>query len=181
MFGEDWPGVLREAREGARVAFEANEFGVGCVNVALMQWAAIWVGDRKAADQAGEQYRTLKARLGGCTIDDWHAVVAIDHALAFSTPEEAAARGAEVVARLLAHRSVTGEVLGRRSLGRALSRLQRFDDAEQQFQESLGVAERVGGNTLSARTLLAWAEMCQERGDLGRAREHRRTAASLIT
>jgi hypothetical protein len=169
---ENWETMLEEGRECARIAIEGKDLGVACLGLSMWEWAAIRIGDRPSADEARQQFAAIHERVGGSTLDDWHAVANIDRALAFSTPEEAAALAACIVARSKERGSVVGEALANRSWGRALCLLERYDEAEMRLSDSLRASDEAGDLMLSARTHMAWADLCRVRGDARGAELH---------
>ncbi len=176
---ENWEQMRQEARECARRAIEGKDLGVACLGLSMWEWAAIRLGDRATADSARDQFTAIHQRLGGSTLDDWHAVAQIDRALAFGTPEEADAIAARIVLRSKERGSVVGEALANRSWGRALCLMQRYDEAESRLAESLRISDAAGDRMLSARTHMAWADLCRARGDASGADLHSALAAEV--
>jgi hypothetical protein len=142
----------------------------------MWEWAAIRVGDRATADEARETFRTIHARLGGSTLDAWHAVADIDRALEFGTPEEAAVLAERVVLRSKERGSVIGEALANRSWGRALYRMKRYHEAEARLADSICISDQAGGYMLSARTHALWSDVCRAKGDAIGAARHEEIA-----
>jgi tetratricopeptide (TPR) repeat protein len=180
LLAEDWPRMLGTARECTRVALEAKDVGVACLGTGFSEWAAVRLDDRAAADEARDQFADLRARVGGTTADDWLPVVEIERALAFGTPEDAIAVAAPVVARVREGANLVGEILALRAWGRALGRLGRYDDAADRLSESLRISDGEGNLLMSARTHVAWADICRARGDVEGAERHLALSASLV-
>jgi serine/threonine protein kinase/tetratricopeptide (TPR) repeat protein len=180
LFAEDWPQMLREGREVVRVALQAKDLGVACIGLALTEWSAVRLGDREGADDARRQFTELHARLGGSTLDSWHAVTEIDRVLAFGAPADALVVAERVVSRSKERGSAIGQILANRSWARALTLLGRYGEAEERLVESLRISDLAGDLLLSARTHVAWVDLCRARGDVAGAEAHAALAAQLV-
>jgi tetratricopeptide (TPR) repeat protein len=94
----------------------------------------------------------------------WH-----DGLVIWRTAIAAAARLADRVMEARAHCQ----------LGRAYTRLYRFDDADTQLQRGLDLAVRAGDRTEQAHIHKTLSIMCERRGDLNQALRHDRRALDL--
>ena len=177
---EDWPLALGDSREGIRIARLAKDLGIACLATGFLEWAAIGMGDRAAADEAHAQFADLRLRLGGCTCDDWLTVLEVDRALVFGSPEDAASMGERIVAHVKERGNLFAEAVANRSWARALGRTQRYDEAERRFAASVHLSDQEGLKLLSARTHLAWADLCRARGNTEGAERHTGLASQLV-
>jgi hypothetical protein len=145
----------------------------------MWEWSLLWLGDTAAAQDINREANEAYARIEGSPIDDWFLVRDIDRAYLGGALDEAMRLAAAAVARCHQTGYVLGLALAHRSWGRALAAQARHDEAAAHMEESLRAAELGNGRLLMARTHLAWAKLCGQRGDGAGAEEHTRLAARL--
>src|SRR5258706_13682601 len=136
LFAENWSAMADEARECARIALLANDFGMAMTGKAMEEWAAIRLGDRASADRLRHDIQGLRDRVDGTTVDEWLRVLEIERPLELGAPEEAAAAGERVVLGAKAAGNLIADTVGNRSWARALSALKRFGEAENRLMEA---------------------------------------------
>jgi tetratricopeptide (TPR) repeat protein len=149
------------------------------LGLGMLEWSSWWLRQDSEARDAHRQGLEVYKRVQGCPIDDWFVAREVDVAFLHGDFEEAMRLARSTVARCRESGCLAGEAFAERMWGRALGAQRQYGEAEAHLRESIRAAELGGGRLLMARTYLAWAELCRQRGDAAAAGEHARIAAVL--
>jgi class 3 adenylate cyclase/tetratricopeptide (TPR) repeat protein len=181
MLERDWAGVSDAGRATAAAAERAGNPLLIYTGLGWEAWGTGRSGDLAAADVLLGKMQAVAQSIGGrLVIADWFAAAGAELALAGGRADRAVTLAEEAVGLARAVGGIFGEGLSERVWGRALASLDpsRLEEAEGHLQRSLELFESGDCHVEVAHTNLAWGTIRMERGDIARAVELLRLAAT---
>jgi class 3 adenylate cyclase len=179
-YAGDLPQAIEAGRKGAEAGEQSKERIFVCLGNAWRGWAEGRAGQFEAAKASMARSQVVLDELGGQVIAaDWIAAINTEIAFGMGRIEEALKLAERTIGNARKMGGIFGEGWARRVQGQALAALAppRWDEAEDQLNESLRLLESGQHRVEAAYTHLAWGSVCRDRENHAAAREHWEQAA----
>jgi class 3 adenylate cyclase/tetratricopeptide (TPR) repeat protein/ribosomal protein L40E len=177
-------GDLQRAMEAAKAAVEASQQSGDLIYVyvgyGLWAWSAGRSGQLDIATEKMIRSQEVAQKLGGKVImGDVYLSARAEIALFNEELEEAIQLAKQTIEVAQMTGAVWSEGVAHRVLGQAALKLDPsgWEEAEKQFEQSLGFLESGKNRLEAARTHLIWGKATHDRGNTAAAREHWEKAA----
>ena len=179
-YASDLPQAIEVGRKGAEAGEQSKERVFVCLGNAWRGWAEGRAGQFEAAKASMARSQVVLEELGGKIIGaDWIAAINTEIAFGMGRIEEALKLAERTIGNARKMGGIFAEGWARRVQGQALTALAppRWDEAEDQFKESLRLFESGQHRVEAAYTHLAWGHACCDQGNPTATREHWEQAA----
>ncbi|MCA1554162.1 MAG: hypothetical protein LC737_07275, partial [Chloroflexi bacterium] len=180
FMGNDMQRVMETALQLRPVAEQAGDRMYVWVTYGYEGWAQSRLGNQEAAVALMKRQHELMQQLGGrIVLGDWFAAADAEIALRCGRVADALALAQQAVAGGQAMGSVFSPGLAHRVWAQALAASEppQWDEAATHMAESARSLEAGEAFLESARTHVAWGDLCRACNDLAAAREHYEIAA----
>jgi tetratricopeptide (TPR) repeat protein len=183
LAGGDFPKALEASRAALKIAEEESEFQYVYMANCLVAWAETFMGEHQLAWETITRNTRIEQALGGRPPwSDIFTVLKGQIALNLGDLEQAVTLAQQGLTLAQARDGLQCQGWAQRVLGEAIAAMKptRWEEVESHMAASLHALEEGNARPEAARTLVAWGNLCRERGDLQAARQHFEQAVAIL-